>query len=219
MPTAVLVDASFFLKRYPSIFPDADPLDAAEVAATLHRLSLAHRDQRQGSQSLYRIFVYDCPPAMKKLHLPISKLPFDAALSDTAKFRTAFHAELRRLRKVALRLGHLGGSNGWVLDARRADALVKRTITVADLSDADFRYDVRQKGVDMRVGLDIASLSYKRLVDQIVLIAGDADFVPAAKLARREGIDFVLDPMWANISVELREHIDGLRSTCAKPVA
>ncbi len=27
-------------------------------------------------------------------------------------------------------------------------------------------------------------------IDQIILIAGDSDFVPAAKLARREGIDF-----------------------------
>lgn len=48
----------------------------------------------------------------------------------------------------------------------------------------------------MRVGLDIASVSYKRQVDQIVLVAGDSDFVPAAKLARREGVDFILDPMW-----------------------
>ena len=46
-----------------------------------------------------------------------------------------------------------------------------------------------QKGVDMRIGLDIASMAFKRQVDQIVLIAGDSDFVPAAKLARREGIE------------------------------
>ena len=53
--------------------------------------------------------------------------------------------------------------------------------------------DLKQKGVDMRIGLDIASLANKKLVDQIVLIAGDSDFVPAAKHARREGIDFILD--------------------------
>ncbi len=47
----------------------------------------------------------------------------------------------------------------------------------------------------MRIGLDIASLAYKKQIDQIILIAGDSDFVPAAKLARREGIDFILDPM------------------------
>jgi uncharacterized LabA/DUF88 family protein len=64
----------------------------------------------------------------------------------------------------------------------------------------------------MRIGLDIASMAFKRQVDQIVLVAGDSDFVPAAKLARREGIDFILDPMWANIRPDLHEHIDGLRS-------
>lgn len=45
-----------------------------------------------------------------------------------------------------------------------------------------------------------------------MLIAGDSDFVPAAKVARREGIDFILDPMFNNINKDLQEHIDGLRS-------
>jgi uncharacterized LabA/DUF88 family protein len=69
----------------------------------------------------------------------------------------------------------------------------------------------------MRIGLDIASLAFKEQVDQIVLIAGDSDFVPAAKLARREGIDFILDPMWQPVPEDLHEHIDGLRSTCPRP--
>ena len=68
----------------------------------------------------------------------------------------------------------------------------------------------------MRIGLDIASLSYKKQVDQIILIAGDSDFVPAAKLARREGIDFILDPMEATIRDDLFEHIDGLQSCWKK---
>jgi uncharacterized LabA/DUF88 family protein len=80
-----------------------------------------------------------------------------------------------------------------------------------------FRLDLRQKGVDMRIGLDIASLAYKGQISQLILISGDSDFVPAAKLARREGIDFVLDPMWSTIRSDLHEHIDGLRSVCPKP--
>nr|BFE91598.1 hypothetical protein GCM10020185_21340 [Pseudomonas brassicacearum subsp. brassicacearum] len=52
----------------------------------------------------------------------------------------------------------------------------------------------------------------KKLTDVIVLVAGDSDFVPAAKLARMKGIDFVLDPMWANTTGSLSEHVDGLRS-------
>jgi uncharacterized LabA/DUF88 family protein len=86
------------------------------------------------------------------------------------------------------------------------------------LTDSDFVYDVRQKGTDMRIGLDIASVAYKKQADQMVLVAGDADFVPAAKLARREGVDFILDPMWGAIADDLHVHIDGLRSTCPRPI-
>lgn len=88
--------------------------------------------------------------------------------------------------------------------------------TIESLSEEDFIFVAQQKGVDMRIGTDIASLAYKKQVDQIILIAGDSDFVPAAKLARREGIDFILDPMWADIKDELFEHIDGLKSQWRK---
>ena len=69
----------------------------------------------------------------------------------------------------------------------------------------------------MRIGLDIASLTLKKLASTIVLVAGDADFVPAAKLARREGLQFILDPLWQNISPDLFEHIDGLKTTLRRP--
>ena len=64
----------------------------------------------------------------------------------------------------------------------------------------------------MRIGVDISSMAYKKQVNQIILIAGDSDFVPAAKQARREGIDFILDPMGNAIADDLFEHIDGVRS-------
>lgn len=78
---------------------------------------------------------------------------------------------------------------------------------------------LKQKGVDMRIGVDIASLALKKQVDTIVLVAGDSDFVPAAKLARREGIDFILDPLWQQINADLFEHIDGLQSGLSRPGA
>ena len=75
-----------------------------------------------------------------------------------------------------------------------------------------FMLSVSQKGVDMRIGIDIASLAFKKQVDQIILISGDSDFVPAAKQARREGIDFILDSMRSPIKEDLFEHIDGMRT-------
>ena len=68
----------------------------------------------------------------------------------------------------------------------------------------------------MRIGIDIYSLAFKKQVNQIILISGDSDFVPAAKQARREGIDFILDPMGATIKDDLFEHIDGIRSYIKK---
>jgi uncharacterized LabA/DUF88 family protein len=69
----------------------------------------------------------------------------------------------------------------------------------------------------MKIGVDIATLALKRQVHQIVLISGDEDFVPASKLARREGIDFILDPLWNHVDENLFEHVDGLHSTSPRP--
>ena len=85
------------------------------------------------------------------------------------------------------------------------------------VGENDVMLDVKQKGVDMRIGLDISSITLKKQADKIVLFSGDSDFVPAAKLARREGIDFILDPMWNHIPPDLLEHIDGLQTNCPKP--
>lgn len=123
----------------------------------------------------------------------------------------AFLEELKQKRKVALRLGILDDNNSEY--QIRYDVLKKLCagkIQISDLSEADFQPNIKQKGVDMKIGVDIASLAYKKQVEQIVLIAGDSDFVPAAKLARREGVDFVLDSLNAPIKEELFEHIDGL---------
>jgi len=81
-----------------------------------------------------------------------------------------------------------------------------------EILDADVALGLRQKGVDMRIGLDIASITLKKQADTIKLVTGDSDFVPAAKLARREGVEFILDPMWQQVGDDLFEHIDGLVS-------
>ena len=80
------------------------------------------------------------------------------------------------------------------------------------LSERDVNLSLRQKGVDMRLGIDITSITLKKQADTLILVTGDSDFVPAAKLARREGAEVILDPMWQSVKPELHEHIDGLCS-------
>jgi uncharacterized LabA/DUF88 family protein len=86
-----------------------------------------------------------------------------------------------------------------------------------EISERDVNFGLRQKGVDMRIGLDIASMTLKHQVDTLILVTGDSDFVPAAKLARREGVEFLLDPLWQQVSDELNEHVDGVVSAFPKP--
>ncbi len=44
----------------------------------------------------------------------------------------------------------------------------------------------------MRIGLDIAHYATNRSVDQIVLITGDTDCLPALKLARTAGLQVTI---------------------------
>ncbi|WP_217639978.1 NYN domain-containing protein [Palleronia marisminoris] len=167
---------------------------------------------------LHRIFFYDCPPLTKRAHQPISGRSVNLAKTDEAVFRLALHDSLRRQRKVALRLGHLDEKNAeWELRPGVLKSLLRGDRAWAELTDEDFRYYARQKVVDLKIGVDIALLAEKKLVDRIVLMAGDSDFVPASKHARREGLDIVLDPLWNPVMPDLWEHIDGLRSTSPRP--
>ena len=212
MPTAIIVDAAFFLKRFRHVYPALDARDPEVVASTLYTMSMAH----VADIELYRILVYDCPPLDKKSHHPITGESVDFSKLPGALFRLEFHEQLKRLRKVALRMGYLSGHK-WAIKPVATKKLLNGTLTRDQLTWRDVEFDIAQKGVDMKIGIDITSLALKRMVKQIVLISGDGDFVPAAKLARREGIDIVLDPMWSHIGEALHEHIDGLRSTSPRP--
>lgn len=217
MATAILVDGAFFIKRFRNLEPH-NAYNATRAAECIFRWALAHLSSRNSPRrELYRVFFYDCAPLEKKMHNPITRRSVDFSKSSEAIFRNELHKLLRTKRKLALRLGHLSTDVSWTIKPSKIAALLNKEISIDDLTEQDVQVNVRQKGVDMRIGVDVASLSFKKQVDQIVLIAGDADFVPAAKMARREGIDFILDPMWRSIPESLNEHVDGVRSTCPRP--
>lgn len=226
MRVAVLVDAAFFHRRYKALVPEWRKHSGQHVAEQLHQWACDHtrfnatgRISLSQPSDLYRVFVYDCPPFIGRKQHPLTKRDIDFGKSDLATFKQAFLQRLPQLRKVALRLGHLSEIKNWKMRDQVVDDLLKGKRSLDDLTEEDITLDVKQKGVDMRIGVDVASLAYKKLVDRIVLVAGDADFVPAAKLARREGIDVVLDSMHAHINEALYEHIDGLTSMAPKPTA
>ncbi len=212
---AVLIDLSFFLERYRLLRCDPDTsLVAAHVADEIEATARAHIDPVH--DCLHRIFIYDCRPLGKKVHNPVSGRAIDFSRTPTFHFRTELLALLVRMRKVVLRLGELADRKRWRIDPETTRRLLSRSMGLDELHESAVVYDVEQKGVDVKIALDIASLAYKKLADRIVLITGDSDFVPAAKLARREGLDVILDPLWAPIVPALVEHVDGLRTHWAR---
>jgi uncharacterized LabA/DUF88 family protein len=86
----------------------------------------------------------------------------------------------------SLRLGILK-FRGFVLNPARIPYTPGQPLT-----DADFYPDFEQKGVDMRIGIDIANLSANRSVERIALATNDTDCIPAMKHARRMGLQIVL---------------------------
>jgi uncharacterized LabA/DUF88 family protein len=223
LKTAILVDGSFFIQRanffkrkYFSSQPD---FTAENYISILQGVIKRHlHDNGVNTHYLYRTFYYDSAPLDLDIHRPLvepgetNKRIIYFSREPENQCRAKFLELLKTQRKVALRLGHIKHHKKWKLkDHTIADLLAKRK-DVDDLTNDDFYFEAQQKGVDIKLGLDIASLAYEKLVDQIVLIAGDSDFVPASKLARMKGIDFVLDCLKNNIDPSLNEHIDGLNS-------
>lgn len=212
--TAILVDGAFYRKRAYNLFGDVTPaVRARELSSYCHRHIKGEKEEAR----LYRVFYYDCPPIAKKVYHPLLKKQIDLAKTDDYVWANEFFKELKHQRKFALRLGRLAEEQAqFNIKPASFKKILNGSLKLEDLTEQDFALSIAQKGVDMRIGVDITSLSFKKQVDQIILISGDSDFVPAAKQARREGIDFILDPMRSPIKDDLFEHIDGMRTKAPK---
>lgn len=213
MKAAILVDGGFYRKVALKVLKKDTPEQDAKMLITYCMRHLTEKIRREDYHyKLYRIFYYDCPPLDTSVYDPLTKKVINMKKHPQYTWMNEFLSELKKKRKVALRLGRLSeNETNYTLKYDSVKKLLNGKLTINDLSESDFYLTSKQKGVDMKIGIDIASLAYKKQVDKIILIAGDSDFVPAAKLARREGIDFVLDPLGRKIKDDLFEHIDGLR--------
>jgi uncharacterized LabA/DUF88 family protein len=153
---------------------------------------------KAGDEELLRVLYYDCAPYNGKAKLPVS--------GDVIEFQ---------------------GDDGWLKNLASRDLIAVRRgvlkfrgfkpkripIAPVDLTDDDFKPDFEQKGVDMRIGLDMATYSADRSVDRIILVTGDTDCVPAMKHARISGLQIVLIELPNHkLAPELTWHADLRRS-------
>lgn len=218
---AILVDGGFYRKKANLHFGFKSPSERASELIKYCKMHLMERSLFPQKEKiadrvfndLYRIFYYDCPPIAKTVYHPLLKANVDFSRKETYKWMTSFLEELKHKRSLALRLGVLADETAhYGLRNETIKKLFSQKLNISEIEEKNFELVLRQKGVDMKIGIDITTIAYKHLANQIVLIAGDSDFVPVAKLARREGIDFIIDPMGNKLLSDLVEHVDGVRS-------
>jgi uncharacterized LabA/DUF88 family protein len=56
----------------------------------------------------------------------------------------------------------------------------------------------------------MAWITFNTIVDRVIVVMGDSDFVPAIKAARRNGIKVILCSLNHGISNDLRTNVDVL---------
>lgn len=115
---------------------------------------------------------------------------------------------------MVLWLGWLVECGEWQFKCSVFQQLCDGILQWVVLGDEYFELDMCQIQVDMKIGIDIVVLVYKKQVDQIILVVGDVDFIFVVKLVCYEGIDFIFDLMWQGIVLDLYEYIDGLQLVC-----
>lgn len=196
---AVLLDAGFL--KY-QLGKPGHPIEVSDIEQFIERVK--NRPELTG-MLLHRIYFYDSKPLEGAAVNPLDGSAIDFGSSDTASRNRSLHAHVARLPFFSMRFGELS-MEGWGLKKRFLDKHAGEG--AISVSAVDLRPVVKQKGVDMRIGLDIASLTLKKHVAMIVLATGDSDFVPAMKFARREGAQIMLIVQRHGIKESLREHAD-----------
>ena len=188
----ILIDGGFFDSRFRKLNPGKTPTvqDVEQLVKDV-TASLKAKSAGETEDILFRVFYYDCRPFSGTVpdHAnPRKKTDYSKTRSYPIKVK--YLEDIAKLERFALRLGELSFT-GWKQDVA-----------------GKWKPDFKQRSVDMKFGLDIATMATKHTVDKIVLVAGDSDFIAPIKMARKEGLWIYLYPMGNHLKPALVEHCD-----------
>ena len=191
MKAAYLIDGGFFIQKHKQEFRRHPT--AANIREFVDKLHAKHASHAE----IFRVYYYDCPPADQEIETAVTKTRIHLRNQSVYATKKQFITDIKHLPYFAVREGVLK-FDGWEPKSRM------HTPTIDD----DCKMKFRQKGVDMKIGLDISWLSMGKIVDRIVLVTGDSDFVPAMKFARRQGIQVCLSTLHHGVIEQLKEDAD-----------
>src|SRR5262249_32600327 len=108
-----------------------------------------------GDEELFRIYCYHCLPFNQTRTHPLTRAAVDFSATPTFASMNIFIRDLKVTDNVAFRAGEIS-FDGWRIKRRAAEEIIR---TGRVLAPDDFEPDLKQKAVDMKIGLDVAWLS------------------------------------------------------------
>ena len=194
MNTAILIDGAFLRKKFHAAFKKDITAENVLLFAQdlLAQFKLSPDD-------LHRMYYYDCAPCAAKTSTPVTNRAF--LFEKTPQYTNGIKllSDIKKLDFFAVREGTLQFS-GWKLR--------KAAYNKSPLTDDDFEPELHQKGVDIKIGLDLAWISYNHIAERVIFVTGDSDFIPAIKTARRNGIFVYLVTLNHMVRTELPDNCD-----------
>ncbi len=201
MKAAYLVDGGFFIQKFKQEYHKHPT--AQDVRSFIEKFHAEYAAQAE----IFRIYYYDCPPSDQEIETPITKTKIQLKTQPPYAPKRQYLTDIKHLHFFAVREGVL-----------KFDGWEQKPKVKTPTKDEDFKMKFRQKGVDMKIGLDISWLSMGKIVDRIILVTGDSDFVPAMKFARRQGIQVYLSTLAHGVIEQLKEHADCHYSDSVKQI-
>jgi uncharacterized LabA/DUF88 family protein len=193
METAVMIDGAFIRKKFRS--SKKTDIAASDIQHIVENIfthaGILYRN--------FRAYFYDCKPCSEKTSFPISHAAYDFEAKPQYAKGMKLIKDIRLLPFFAVREGILS-FHGWTLKPA--------CYGMNPLTDDCFTPNLKQKGVDIKIGLDVAWVSFNHIANSIIMITGDSDFVPVIKTARRNGVFVYLFTLGHNIKKELLENVD-----------
>ena len=189
--------------------PDLPRLNAGNINRIL-------RNCVTDDEDLQRIYYYDCEPFVDRFHTPYPDLKhkketiamYESDLRKRIRRGSKFHIinpiidptgacpEIPSTEAAGTAVWRVNEHTKQILwELGQKDLFVVRhgRITFKGWRKntkswgPKYHPDVQQKGVDMLIGLDIATIAISSQAQRIIFVANDTDFVPALKFVRRTG--------------------------------
>lgn len=199
----ILIDGGFFIQKFrerEGRLPNANDI---ENEITTIMTETQKKTGADCKDILFRVYYYDCSPYGGKVKKPGDTVETDYSQTKAYTVKERVLKSLAQKERFAVRLGELS-FDGWN-ETKKTDPATGKEIT-------DYTPKLRQKGVDMKVGLDMALMALKHTVDKVVLVAGDSDFIAPMKFVRKEGLQVYLYSMGHKVKARLTEHCDFILS-------